>query len=98
MEGLARLRPKDLPSVAVIQTRIEATAASKVRLKVNETKSLSAWLDGQVVTLGPVVTLDLKPGVHTLTLSITADERKEGIRIEIEDGPASAAVRFMGGK
>ena len=98
VEGLARLRPKDLPPVALLQTRIEATAASKVRLEINDTKGMSAWLDGEPVTLGAVMTLDLKPGIHTLTLSISTDERKQGIRVEIEDGPASAAVRFVGGK
>ena len=98
VEGLARLRPKDLPSVALIQTRIEATTASKVRLKVEGTKGLSAWLDGEIVVLDETMALDLKPGVHTLTLSIATDERKQGIRVEIEDGAGSAAVRFVGGK
>jgi putative heme-binding domain-containing protein len=99
LAGLPALRPgKDGPPTVIVQARLEATATAKVRLKLS-TKGLSAWLDGDPVSGADVLTVDLKPGGHTLTFAVTPGERIDGLlRVEIEDGPASAAVRFAGGK
>ena len=42
--------------------------------------------------------LDLKAGVHTLSVVVNHDEAGEALRLEIDDTPAAAAVRFVGGK
>ena len=99
LAGLPALRPgKAGPATVIVQAKLEAAAASKVRLKL-ATKGLSAWLDGDPVSGADVLDLDLKPGRHTLTFAVNPGERKDRpLRVEIEDGPASAAVRFAGGK
>src|SRR5262249_2036229 len=82
----------------LLRTQIEATAASKVQLKLNAAKGLSIWLDGEPVKPASAVTLDLKPGVHTLSIHVDRGERKDELRLEVEDTPAAASVRFIGGK
>ena len=45
------------------------------------------------------MTLDLKPGIHWLTFSVNLNQRKEGLRVELEDIPNSPArVNVVGGK
>jgi hypothetical protein len=77
---------------------LAAAAAAKVRLKVNGTKGLTAWLDGEPLTLAATTVLGLKPGLHTLTIAVRRDERTDGLRLEVEDTPAAAGVRFASGK
>jgi hypothetical protein len=72
--------------------------AAKVRLKIKDTKGLSAWLDGEPLPLAATTTLDLKPGLHTLTITVRRDERTVGLRLEVEDTQVAAAVRFASGK
>jgi hypothetical protein len=46
-----------------------------------------------------VMRLDLPPGVRTLTFAIDRNERKEGLRCELDDVPGSPArARLVGGK
>ena len=58
---------------------------------------MTAWLNGEPVSLDGK-TLFLAAGTHVLTVAVRHDERTEGVRIEIEDTPAAAGVRFVGGK
>ncbi|MFO0879274.1 MAG: c-type cytochrome [Gemmataceae bacterium] len=88
---------KDDP-VAILRTQLDAGAGGKVNLKLNATKGLTLWLDGEPVTPAETMTLDLKPGVHTLLAVLNLNQASEAIRLEVEDTPAAAAVRFVGGK
>jgi putative heme-binding domain-containing protein len=87
------------PGFSLARAQLDAQSAGKIRLKVNSAKGLSLWLDGEPVTPGESVVLELKPGLHTLTVGV--DHRERGdvpLRVEIEDTPAAAGVRFVGGK
>jgi hypothetical protein len=75
-------------SVAV-RTQLAATGSAKVKLKVNSAKGLTAWLNGEPVSLDGK-TLFLAAGTHVLTIAVRLDERTEGVRIEIEYVPAAA--------
>ena len=95
---LPRLRMKAPPlDVAVLRCRLEATAAAKVRLRLEPTEGLRLWLDGAVVPFREATELSLSAGVHTLTLAVSG-ARKGPVRCEVEDTPAAAGVRFVGGK
>jgi putative heme-binding domain-containing protein len=100
LEGLAAFRTvgKTGPRISVVRAQLAATAAAKVRLRVGDTKGLTAWLDGEAVPLAATTTLDLAAGLHTLTVAVRQDERAAGLRLEVEDTPAAAGVRFAGGK
>jgi hypothetical protein len=82
----------------VVRTQIEATAASKVRLKLGAARGLTLWLDGETVPAQEVVELSLAAGLHTLTVAVNHGERSEALRLEVEDTPAAAGVRFVAGK
>ena len=89
---------KDGPPQSVLRVQLEATSPTTVQLLVGSTKGLSAWLDGEPVTLQEKTALRLAAGARTLTLAVDHRQRDEALRLEIEDEPASAGVRFVGGK
>jgi putative heme-binding domain-containing protein len=90
------------PAYSVVRVQIDAAEASKVRLKVGATKGLSAWLDGKSLLVREVIELNLSRGLHTLTIAINNAEHdpaaQPGLRLEVEDTPAAAGIRFVGGK
>jgi putative heme-binding domain-containing protein len=97
-DGLARFSiVKDGPQYSVVRTQLAASSGARIRLKVNGTKGLTAWLNGEPLNLDGKM-LALKAGLHTLTLAVRHDERKEGVRLEVEDTAGAAGVRFVGGK
>jgi putative heme-binding domain-containing protein len=99
LDGLARFRTaKSEPEYSVLRTQLAATTGAKIRLKVNTTKGLTAWLNGEPMTLSDATAVALKAGLHTLTLAVRHDQRKEAVRLEVEDTAAAAGVRFVGGK
>ncbi len=100
LEGLPTFQTegKKGPRFVVLRTQLAATAAGKVRLRLNGTKGLTAWLDGEPLTPAEAMPLALKGGQHTLTLAVRLDERGEGLRLEVEDTQAAAGVRFVTGK
>jgi hypothetical protein len=87
-----------VPLSSMVRTHLDAVTATKVRLKVGTTKGITIWLDGEPVEVAATMTLDLTPGTHTLTVGVDHTERKEDVRLEVEDTPAAAGVRFVGGK
>src|SRR5262249_28616247 len=58
------------PRFSLVRTQLSVTAAAKARLKVNGAKGLTAWLDGEPLTLAATTALELKPGLHTLTVAV----------------------------
>lgn len=98
LDGLARFDlGEKRGTYSALRTQLASTGSAKVKLKVNGTRGLTAWLNGEPLTLGEG-TLYLKAGTHTLTLAVRHDERTEGVRLEVEDTAGSAGVRFVVGK
>ncbi len=86
-------------TLSLVRAQLDAQSAAKVRLRVNSAKGLSLWLDGEPITPGEEFVLDLKAGTHALTAGIDRGARGEvPLRLEVEDTPAAAGVRFVGGK
>ncbi|MFM7152470.1 MAG: PVC-type heme-binding CxxCH protein [Gemmataceae bacterium] len=84
--------------MSVVRAQLDSASPARVPLKLNQTKGLTVWLDGEPMPVGDTITLELTPGPHTLTVAVDPREAKNGLRLEIEDSPASAGVRFIGGK
>lgn len=79
--------------------QLEVTTPGKVRLKLNGTAGLSVWLDGSAVDVKDVTDIDVKTGQRTLTVGVDWSQRKDGLRIEFDEAPGSAAqARIVGGK
>jgi putative heme-binding domain-containing protein len=100
LEGLPTFKTfgKDGASLTMLQAQLETTADLKAALKLNDIAGLTVWLDGEPIAPATTMHKPLKPGVHILTVLIDRDARKTGLRLEIDDTPGSAALRFVGGK
>jgi putative heme-binding domain-containing protein len=89
---------KEESKVSVLRCQVEASAAAKVALKLNDRKGVTLWLDGKAVVVKDKMGLKLTAGLHTLTLAVEVKGRKEVLRCEVEDTPGAAGVRFVAGK
>jgi putative heme-binding domain-containing protein len=99
MSDLPRVRlGKDELGFSLIRTQLDAAEAVKVRLKLGPKKGLYVWLDHADLSAKEVVEVSLSKGLHTLIVRINHADRSEGLRLEVEDTPAAAGVRFVGGK
>ena len=79
--------------------QLETTATGKALLKFNGNEGLTLWLDGVAVDAKPDTIVDLKAGLQTFTLAIDWSKRQDGLRIELDDVPGSAArAKIVGGK
>src|SRR5262249_4738042 len=56
---------KDTNPVAVLRCQLEATAASKVRLRLSPAQGVRLWLDGKAVPANDAIVLDVPAGLHT---------------------------------
>ena len=87
------------PFQAAARFQLDCTTAGKVAIKVPDTTGLQAWLDGAPVDLKAETVLNLTVGMHTVTFSVKLDERKQPLRVELEEVKDSPArVRIVGGK
>jgi hypothetical protein len=78
--------------------QIEVSTAGKVRLLVGSADGIRAWLDGTALGVQPELPVDLSRGLHTLTLAIDLERRRDGVRLELGDAAGSAAqARFVSG-
>jgi putative heme-binding domain-containing protein len=82
-----------------VRFQLEVTTAGKFGLKLNGVNGLTAWLNGAAADVNEVNELDLKTGMHAITLSIDWSKRKDGLRVELDDVPGSPArAKIVGGK
>jgi putative heme-binding domain-containing protein len=98
LDSLPRLRTgSNSQSFAFARFQLDATAGGPIKLALNSSIGLSIWIDGEPVDAQS--NLDVKPGLRTITIVVDLDQRKEGIRCEMEDLPSSSArVRIVAGK
>jgi len=87
------------PFQAAAKFQLDCTTAGKVALKLPSTTGLQAWLDGVPLELKPETILNLTAGLHTVTISVKLDERKDPLRVEMDEVKDSPArVRIVGGR
>lgn len=100
LEDLPQMRIwGDNPPMSVVRCQLDVTTAGKVRLRLHSATGLTVGLDGVPVEAKEHMEFDLSAGLHTLTIAVDRDKRKEGLRCELEDVPGSPArVRIVGGK
>jgi putative heme-binding domain-containing protein len=88
---MARGPRSDLPSLAIARTQLDVSTGGPVALSFNGVEGLTLWVDGTRTELSPETRLDLRPGLHTLTLAVDRDRRREGLRVTLEDVAGSPA-------
>jgi putative heme-binding domain-containing protein len=90
---------KGIGTMGFARCHVEATTAGKVKLLLNTPKDLRLWLDDQPIEPKDEMVLDLKAGLHTLTFALDLTQRKDGLRLELDDVAGSPArARVVNGK
>ncbi len=89
----------DTAPLAVVRFQLDVTAGGLAKLKLNSAAGLSLYDGPTPIDVKSEITLDLKPGLQSLTLVIDRTKRTEDVRVELEDVPNSPArVSVVGGK
>ncbi len=84
---------------AVARFDLDCTTAGKAKLVFGDTTGLQLWLDGTPLEASKEVTVNLSAGVHTVTVHVKLDQRKDPLRAELAEVDGSPArVRIVGGK
>ncbi len=82
----------DAPPMTLARVVFETSAVGLVRVLLDSSEGLLAWLDGEAVPPGEVMDLTVTPGQHRLTFAIDRHARStDGLRVVFEDVPGSAA-------
>jgi putative heme-binding domain-containing protein len=90
---------KDKHAVSLVRCQVDVTTAGSFLLRFNSTTGLKLWIDQDPVAMTESLEVSLPAGMHTLTFVIDREERREELRCELKDNPASAArVQVVGGK
>ncbi len=86
------------PRVLFARCQIDVASAGKIRLLLNSTKGISAWIDGNLVEAADQMTVNLERGVHTAIFRVDVAARgNEGLRVEVADEPGSSGRAQPGG-
>lgn len=90
---------RESPKQAAVRFRVEVTTPGKVRLAIPDPTGLALWVDGVPAEAAKEVTLDLAPGVRTITVGVEPGRRPAPLRVELAESPGSPArARLVGGK
>jgi putative heme-binding domain-containing protein len=90
---------KDVQPLGAVRAHLDASTPGAALLRLNATKGLTLWLDGKPLEAKETMEVNLTAGLHTLTIAVNVSERKEPLRVELDDKPGSPArVRVVGGK
>jgi putative heme-binding domain-containing protein len=82
-----------------VRCQLDVSNPGNAKLKFNSDKGLSLWINGSPVAVKEETVVDLGSGLQTLTFAIDLQERKEPLRVELDDVAGSPArVRVVGGK
>jgi hypothetical protein len=90
---------KDTGRLSVIRCHLDVTAGGKVKVCLNSVAGVTVWLAGNPIEPKQEMTVEVQPGLHTLTIAIDRGQTKESVRCLIDDVPESPArVSVVGGK
>jgi putative heme-binding domain-containing protein len=85
--------------VGFVRCETETSARGKVKIRLNSPLGLTAWMDGEPFEAKEETQLELKPGMHTLTLAVNLSQRHDALRCEWDEVPGFATrVRIISGK
>lgn len=77
--------------VGLARAQLDVSTAGKIKLALNSVEGLKLWVDGTPVEPKAEALLDFKAGVHTLTVAVDLDQRREGLLYTLEEVPGSPA-------
>jgi putative heme-binding domain-containing protein len=84
-----------------VRFQLEAISPGKIRLVPNS-KAVNlkkVWIDGKSIDFQEGILAELKAGLHTITMAVQTIDKKDRLRVELDDVPGSPArVRIVNGK
>jgi putative heme-binding domain-containing protein len=86
-------------SMAFVRFGFETSSMGNVKIMLDKSTGISAWVDGKPVAIAPTGLINLKvnPGIHTVVLKL--DGKVAGAKVEVEDDKESPAkVKIVQGK
>jgi putative heme-binding domain-containing protein len=90
---------KDKHPVSLIRCQVDVTTPGPFLVRLNDTNGLKLWIDQNPVGVKGALEVNLPVGMHTLTFIVDREERREGLRCEVQDKRGSPArVRVVAGK
>jgi putative heme-binding domain-containing protein len=100
LEGLPTFKTfgKDGATLTLLRAELETTAEVKAVLRLADEAGVTLWLNGEPLTPAKAMNVALKSGTHAIHVLIDRGARKTPVRLEIDDTPGSAVLRFVGGK
>ena len=86
-------------TMAFVRFGFETSSMGNVKIMLDKSTGISAWVDGKPVAIAPTGLINLKvnPGIHTVVLKL--DGKVAGAKVEVEDDKESPAkVKIVQGK
>ncbi len=90
---------EQIATAGFVRFQVEVSTGGRFKLLLNSAGGLTAWVDGVPAGVREAMILDLKPGLHTITVAVDLAKRRDSLRCVLEDVPGSPARgRVVGGK
>jgi putative heme-binding domain-containing protein len=90
---------KETRTTGVVRFQLDVSTAGKLRLLLNSPEGVQLWADTSRIEAKPEILLDLRAGVHTITLALDLGRRHDAIRCQLADVAGSPArAQIVGGK
>src|SRR5262249_47157903 len=75
LDGMSRHKIRDdWPPLSFARFQLDVSTGGKIKLSLNSATGVNAWLDGAPVEAKEAITLDVTPGLHTLTFAIDLNQ------------------------
>ncbi|MBI5758910.1 MAG: sorbosone dehydrogenase, partial [Planctomycetales bacterium] len=90
----------DAPALSAARCELKVTTGGPLRLRLNSADGLRMWVNDKSTKVAAETSLDLSPGLHTLTFEINRRTRiQHGLRLALLDVPGSPVqAQFVTGK
>ena len=90
----------DAPALSAARCDLRVTTGGPLRLRLNSADGLRLWVNDKPTNVAAETSLELPPGLHTLTFEINRRTRTQhGLRLDLLDVPGSPAqAQFVTGK
>jgi len=73
------------------RSQIDVSTAGKIRFRLPSATGLELWIDGARHEPKGELSVDLAAGIHTITLAVDLERRRDPLRLVLEDEPGSPA-------
>ncbi|MCA9155674.1 MAG: HEAT repeat domain-containing protein, partial [Planctomycetales bacterium] len=98
LDNLPTFQPhRQLAPTTFVRFELDVTTAGEVALQFGDASGLSLWVNGKPQPITSELRLTLDQAVHSFTLAVDQNERRQPLRAELLPGNAASA-QFVTGK